>query len=259
MHSRILGILIISSAVALLFSALPADLGGLKLAGLGATLSAATACLFYWLAGGGTLFVISRAIIALLPVGLIAFFLTSIISRGEDPTENRIMIAAVVVSGGWVVGLITQELRRFDERDEKRRDLIKALTAEIQAIIDLNRKFDWQDAVTKAKHDFAEDQDFLPFLVYLHETDVLRRVVNEIDLLHRDQIREVYAFFHLMDKIRQIAVRLDGETYRLLAAERRLDVYTRLLKMHGAVVETGETALEALKKQRFSGVIRWSE
>lgn len=254
---RTVGILLMSLAVAMLFLAIPPEQGMLRWSGLACALLAATGCAYYLFEGAATLHVIMRAVIALLPVALGVFLLTVLIQRGDDPPESRLMIAAIVVAGGWVVGFITQELRRVDDREEKRRDLIKALTAEIKPIITLNRKIDWKDAEEKAKRDFASDPAFVPFLVFLHDTDVLRRVVNEIDLLNREQIDDIYSFFHLMDKIRQVAVRLENDAYSAMSAKRREDVYIRLLRMHGVVAETGEAALKALDKDRFRGLIEW--
>ncbi|MEM9394180.1 MAG: hypothetical protein AAGA38_10000 [Pseudomonadota bacterium] len=259
MTSRVWGIMLIASACALAFWAVPDDASSVRWGGAGLALLVVMGCLYYWLSGAGTVFVISRAFIALLPVVFVAFFLTLFIAQGPDPTENRIMIAAVVVAGGWVVGFITQELRRLDEREERRRDLTKALIAEVQAIVELNSAYDWENAIADAEINFTRDQDYVPFLVFLHETEVLRRVVNEVELLRRDQIRDVYAFFHLMDKIRQIAVRLDTATYGKLATVRRKDIFIRLLKMHGNIVETGEKALLSLQRDAFNGLVKWDE
>lgn len=254
---RAIGILLMSLAVAMFFQAIPPGQAMLRWGGLAVALLTATGCVYYLFEGGATLRVITRAVVALLPVALGVFLLTLVIHRGDDPPESRIMIAAVVVAGGWVVGLITQELRRVDEREEKRRDLIKALKAEINLIADINRKVDWKDAEEKARRDFASDANFVPFLVFLHDTDILRRVVDEIDLLDGDQIQDVYDFFHLMDKIRQVAVRLESDAYRDMNVERRLDVFLRLLRLHDVIVETGEKALEALNNDRFRGLVKW--
>jgi len=254
---RAFGILLMSVALAMGFLAIPPEQVMLRWSGLACALLVTTGCGYYLLEGSATLHVMIRALCALLPVALGVFLLTVLIQRGGEPPESRIMIAAVVVAGGWVVGFITQELRRVDEREEKRRDLIKALKAEIRPIITLNKKIDWKDAEEKAKRDFASDPNFVPFLVFLHDTDVLRRVVSEINLLDRDQIDDIYAFFHLMDKIRQVAVRLESDAYSEMIAERRKDVYLRLLRMHGLVAETGEAALEALDKDRFGGLVKW--
>ncbi|MEL6914235.1 MAG: hypothetical protein AAFP13_07015 [Pseudomonadota bacterium] len=259
MHQRVVGLLIFAVAGGLFFYALPAATGDVRWLGLGVSLLAAMGCVYYWLTGGGTVFVLSRAFVALVPVAVIAVFLTLAVAQGEDPTENRILIAAIVVAGGWIVGFVTQELRRLDERLEKRRDLTKALRAEVQAIVELNRKFDWEEAIAEARKDFAGDEDFVPFLLYFHETDVLRRVVAEIDILRNEQIEEVYAFFHLMHKIRQIAERLEGKNYRELPARRRQTVYIRLLRLHGEIVDTGVRALSALDKEPFGGVVQWRD
>ncbi len=259
MHQRVLGILLMAGACAALFAALPETLASLRWAGVGLSLLAVLGCFYFWLVGGGAVFVVSRAFVALLPVSLVAIFIIMVISLEGEAADNRIMIAAVVVAGGWIVAFITQELRRFDEREERRRDLIKALTAEIRLIVDLHELLNWDDVMSDAETAFRKDKDYVPFSVFLHETDLLRRVLNEVELLHSAQIREVYAFSQLMDKIRQIAQRLEGDAYKALSQQRKLDVYLRLLKMHGTVAETGHAALEVLQQDKFRGLFRWTE
>lgn len=202
--------------------------------------------------------VFARAVTAIVPIGGVAIGLVVLIQPyfGDNEETFRIVAGAVVIASGWVVGFVTSELRRVDEREERRRDLTIALIAEIRVLVKLHSKPDWADMVAEAQAEFdaeiaaqdaGEDHPpHLPFVSFIYKTTVLRRVIDEIEALDEDQIDDVYMFFDLIERIQQVAERLDTEGYKTLSPERRKTVYVGLLKMHGTVVQAGERTLNAL-------------
>ncbi len=216
------------------------------------------AWLYYGLAGVSVLAVFLRAILALLPIGLVAAGLIFLVTQidGLGDTETRAIIAAIVVAAGWVVGFVTTEWRTATQEQERRRDMVKAALTEVELIVSHGERADWDAVIRETKEAFYKDKRYQAFVYYGHQFGTLRRLVEQIEILHETQIRAVMDFFQLLDRLDRMEERMATQEFAKLTSERREAGLIRYLKMQRAVPKVGRKAADALRAQTFQGWMR---
>ena len=216
--------------------------------------------IYVWVAGPIVAFVLWRAFLALVPVAavsaLLVYILLSIEAIDLDTRILAGLIAAIVVAAGWIVGFVTQELRRNDERDELRGDLIEALQVEIAFMIARGEKVDWDREVERATTSFFKDGRYVPYVHLRLPADALSKIQENIELLDKDQIEAVSAYAHLVNETRQLTTRIADPSYARLDTERRKQVFVFWLGLQKRIPDAGENALKVLSKRPVRGLIR---
>lgn len=234
------------------------DLGGLDLA-VYAIAALAAFSLYVALLGLRRASVFLRAALALLPIGLLVWVGVDRVmawNDGQETAELRAIIAGAVVAAGWVAAFITGEMRRVDQEIERRGDIIRAVMSEIDLIVEFSRKADWAQSKEEAEANFFKDQRFVPFVIYKHQYGTLRRLVDQIEILEKNQIRPVLDAFQLLDRLDQIQERMQSETFAKLEWERRRSIFLRYLTLNEELTDVGSKALNALEDKPFHGVLR---
>lgn len=216
--------------------------------------------IYVWIAGPIVAFVLWRAFLALVPVGAVATgFIYALLSIDSFDLDDRILaglIAAIVVAAGWIVGFVTQELRRNDERDELRGDLVEALEVEIAFMIARGDKVDWSHEVQRAKAAFFKDSRYVPYVHLRLPAEALGKIQENIELLHKDQIEAVSAYAHLVNETRQLTTRISDPSYASLDPKRREQVFVFWLGLQERLSAAGSDALDALATKAPRGLIR---
>ncbi|KIC43277.1 hypothetical protein RA27_08330 [Ruegeria sp. ANG-R] len=215
-------------------------------------------CVYYLLAGMSLVTIFLRALLALLPVAALAALIVAQITESTlfDDGETRALIAAVAVAAGWVVTFVTAEMRQTNQEQERRRDMIRAVLAEIDLIVDWSRPINWDEAEQDMRQNFHNDPRYSVFVAYGHQFGALKRLTGQIEILRDDQIMPVTDFFQLLDRLETMETRMSEERFSALNWERRQATIIRYLKLQEKVAPTGKKAADVLRKAPFRGWIR---
>lgn len=175
---------------------------------------------------------------------------------GADIQLLAASIAAIAVGLGWLASPMMQELRRSEERDERRRDLLSACVREIASNARFAAHLDCKAAFEEVRAQFDKDEDYKVFVLFQRDFTTLRRLVAEIDLLRTSEIQPVLDAYQLMIRLEQIEVAMLGEAFANLPIERRqkaVEIYYNLL---GVLPEESITVLEDLNEAGFAASVR---
>lgn len=169
--------------------------------------------------------------IGVLLVFLAFHFMPDTLGNQPDKLAPALM-AGIAVSLGWIASPLTQELRRSDEREERRQDMIEASAIEIWQIADFAAKLNVADAVASVKHAFARQTKYEVFVLHRREFGTLKRLVEQIEILERHQIEAVTSFYALLTRLDYMEERMESEQFRRLPRPRRenaVEIYYRIL------------------------------
>lgn len=160
------------------------------------------------------------------------------------------LIGAIIVAFGWVAGPIAQEQRRYDERAERRRDLIKAASTEIWALAKLSAALDVGAAKRELSAAFHRDRRHVIFAFNGRDFSILRRLVDQVELLRKDEIPYVIDVYMTLLKLDEMEEKFDSDTFRALPWDRRLKAADRYYDLIEALVPRVHLALIALGQMR---------
>lgn len=225
--------------------------------GVAVCISFGLGLIYYLLAGFAVVSVIVRTLLTVVPVGALAAAIILIIMSllTVDINLQRALIAATVVASGWVVTFVTGEWRALNQEQERRRDIIQAAIVEVELIADHGRLADWNASMTKIKDSFFADRRYQVFIYYGHQFVTLRRLVEQVEILQKHQIRPVMDLFQILDRLERMEARISDAAYATLPWERREAGVLRFLELQSKVPDLADNAVEALKNGPFFGVL----
>ncbi|MCD1617695.1 hypothetical protein ACFSDD_14960 [Salipiger marinus] len=215
--------------------------GVLALLGLGAAL--------LLLLGEGA--AISRSILLrfariALPVALLLGLPLLVLSRLAD-LEDRLwqaLIAGLVIALGWLTTTMFAETGRARDKAEKLRDYHKALFAEIRdtlAAFYSEGQGDAQAAQLVAR--MEADESFVPFIPNEVHDRVYAALLDEIEVLPRQTIDAVVAYYSLIASIRALAEDMRSDRFAQLPQGRRILIYQDYVQMRQRAYQLGSYAL----------------
>ncbi len=215
-------------------------------------------CVYFALAGMAIVTIFLRAMLALLPIGALAGAIIYGVVQADflETDETRAVVAAIVVAAGWVVAFVTGELRQTNLEQERRRDVVRAALVEVQQIIAATSQTDWDRVEDNTKALFFDDHRYEIFVMYGSQYKVLKRLVEQIEILRKHQIERVMALFQLLDRLSEIETRFDMDGFRNLPWERRQDAVLRYINLQRKVPAAAIKAEDALKDAPFWGWLR---
>jgi len=213
---------------------------------------------YYLAIGTAMTAVLIRAILALIPVGLLTGALIFGVLRIDvlDTQVTRALIAAVIVAAGWVVGFMTSEWRRTSAEQERRRDLIQATITELELIASFVRTADWDQVIEDTRSAFRKQARYDVFVFYGNQFMTLKRLVAQIEILKWQQISPVMQVFQLLDRLEQMEARMNEEKFNALPKSRREEGLVRYLKLSADIAETADKAVAALRNGPFQGWLK---
>lgn len=157
------------------------------------------------------------------------------------------VIAGGVIATGWLTSAIFAETDKVRRKAERTRDVHKALYAEIgntlASLYDAG-KSDEYAAATLAR--MESDADFVPFIPQEKHDHIYDAIVGEIDVLPRQTIDPVVAYYSLIKSISALAEDMRGDAFRGLSPERRSAVYSDYIDMRKEAFVFGQYALELI-------------
>ncbi|MEM7711224.1 MAG: hypothetical protein AAF264_10835 [Pseudomonadota bacterium] len=176
----------------------------------------------------------------------------------EALVESRAVqatIAGAFVATGWLVN--GWQNRRTDSRlrAARTRDAHKALFAEIQNAL---ATFYGEGQAAADAEALVErmrgDPDFVPFIPREHHDRVFVTLLPDIDVLPRQTIDAIVAFYSQVAAIESLAGDMRGDGFVLLRQDRRIDVYQDYVAMRVRAFTMGEYVLNLIAAYADGGV-----
>ena len=191
-----------------------------------------------------------------LPLGVI-FGLPLVLLAALTDIETQLwaaIVAGSVIATGWLTSTIFSELGKTQLKNERLRDYHKALYAEIgntlaAYYVDGEADQFAQGIVTRMEADAA----FVPFIPREAHDRVFSALVDEVEVLPRQTIGGVIAFYALVGSIGALADDMRSETFRTLEQERRILIYRDYVEMRKRAARMGEYVLHLIKVYSDAG------
>ena len=166
---------------------------------------------------------------------------------GIDARIWQALIAGGVVALGWIVAGWRSRAEASRLRAERLRDAHRALFAEIRnACADYwaEGEADAQAAALTAR--MESDPEFVPFVPHEIHDRVFVAMLGEIDVLPRQTIDAVIAFYAIVASIAALTEDMRGRGFRMLEPQRRLSVYRDYMAMRRRAFVMGQNAMKLI-------------
>lgn len=164
-----------------------------------------------------------------------------------DPRLWQALIAGLVITTGWLTTAIFTELARARTKSERLRDYHKAIYAEIGTTLatlwDEGRSETYIAATVARMHNEA---DFVPFIPRESHDHIYDAILAEIDVLPRQTIDIVVAYYSLIKSISALADDMRGDRFLTLPKERQIAVYEDYSEMRRQAFAFGQHALSLI-------------
>lgn len=172
-----------------------------------------------------------------------------------DTGIQQAMIAGLVIAVGWLTTAIFAELAKARSRAERLRDYHKAIYAEIGNTLESLWDVDETEAyVAGIINRMEEDKTYIPFIPREQHDHVYDAVIAEIDVLPRQTIDAIVAYYSLIKSVSALAEDMRGETFKTLATDRRVAMYSDYVGMRKQAFVFGKHALRLIKAYSDGGV-----
>lgn len=166
---------------------------------------------------------------------------------GLDVRLWQAVIAGGVVAVGWVVAGWQTRREAARLRAEALRDAHKALFGEIRnACADLWAEGEADDHAAAVMARMRADPDFTPFVPREVHDRVFEALLPRLDVLPRQTIDAIVAFYALVGSIAALVEDMRGERFPTLESERRIAVYEAYVGMRQRAFTVGQNALKLI-------------
>lgn len=182
-----------------------------------------------------------------LPVAILLGVPLVVLSQFVDLNDRlwQALIAGLVIATGWLTSALFAELGKARARAERLRDYHKAIYAEIGNT--LHSLYHGASAGEEVLTRMMEDLDFVPFVPKEEHSHIYDAIVSEIDVLPRQTIDAIVAYYSLIKTIAALAEDMRGFTFRRLPAERRMVIYADYTDLRKEAFKFGQNALGVIK------------
>ncbi len=164
-----------------------------------------------------------------------------------DPRIWQAVVAGAFVALGWVFNGWQNRREATRLRAEKLRDAHKALFAEIRDICAtywLDGQADLHAAALMAR--MEEEPEFVPFVPQETRDRVFGAILPQIDVLPRQTIDSIVAFYALVHAIQMLAQDMRGDKYTESGPQRRLAVYRDYIGLRTRAFSYGQSTLRLI-------------
>ena len=191
-----------------------------------------------------------------LPLAVLVGALVWVVSLQVE-LDNQVwaaIIAGLVIACGWLTTAIFAELGRSRVKAEKLRDYHKALYAEIGNTLASYWGDDKADAyAAEIVAVMQADPSFVPFIPREAHDRVFAALLGEIEVLPRQTIDAVIAYYALITSIAALAEDMRGDTFRGLEQPRRIAMYQDYVAMRQRARTLGQYALKLIASYASGG------
>lgn len=165
-----------------------------------------------------------------------------------DERVWQALIAGLVIAAGWLTTAIFAQLDRSRVRAERLRDYHKALFAEIRhALSTLYDPRPIEARLADVAGPMQSDPDYVLFVPKEHHDRVFEALVGEIDVLPRQTIDTIVAFYSSIRGVAALAEDMREPAFAALALSQRLRIYRDYLEMRENAFIYGDVALVLIR------------
>ena len=168
---------------------------------------------------------------------------------GLDPRVWQAFVAGVFLAFGWIFNGVQNRREAKRLRDEKLRDVHRALFAEIET--NLANLIDSaaleEPYLDQTIEKMRANPDFIPFIPKERKDRLFDTIKAEIHILPRVTIDPVVRYYSQLDSIDALAQDMRGNTFKTLETERRIDMYVDFIYMRKQAHEYGRLANYLIK------------
>jgi hypothetical protein len=184
-----------------------------------------------------------------LPVALVLGVPLVIIALAFDADVRlwQAAIAGLVIATGWLTTAIFTEQGKVRHKAERLRDYHKAIYAEIGNSVDaLWNEGKSQEHVDAMVVRMEAEPDFVPFIPREQHDHIYDAVVQEIDVLPRQTIDAIVAYYGQIKAIGALANDMRGAGFAALGPDRRVLMYRDYGEMRKQAFAFGQYALQLI-------------
>jgi hypothetical protein len=173
---------------------------------------------------------------------------------GLDGRIWQAVVAGGFVALGWIVNGWQERRAQARSKAEKLRDYHKALFAEIRNAVDVffadgESERDAQTILQRME----QDDDFVPFLPKENLDRVYLALMPEIEVLPRQTIDAIVAFYAQVASIEAFAADMRGTAFRTLPQARRILMYRDYIAMRNRAYLIGMFSLRLIDAYSRNG------
>ena len=178
----------------------------------------------------------------------------------RDPRLWQAVIAGLFVAAGWVYNGWRNRRDAARLREERIRDVHRALFAEIGAYLDSIGSLEaLQQGHDRIAARMRAEPDFVPFHPTEEPDRVYRAIIGEIHVLPRTSIDVVVAFYGQLAAIGAFIEDMRSERFAALSVERRLAIYDDYIRLKTRAFQYGNAALALIDAYTRGGRPKASE
>jgi len=171
-----------------------------------------------------------------------------------DARVWQALIAGVVIAAGWLTSAVFAEIGKSRYKDERLRDYHKALYAEIgnalRAMWDEGRSENITNSIVEK---MEANPEFVPFIPREHHDHVFNALLDEIEVLPRQTIDAIVAYYSLIKSIDALSDDMRGDRFASLEQSRRIAIYNDYSAMRNQAFALGQHALRLIKAYSEGG------
>lgn len=192
-----------------------------------------------------------------LPILCILIVLVVPLLFWADRIDQRIwqaIIAGLFIATGWLTSAIFSELANRRAKAEKLRDYHKAIYAEIRdALATFYSNGEADEQAEQLLQKMKLDKEFVPFVAREEHSRLFVALVDEIEVLPRQTIDAIVAYYSLVGSISALAEDIRGERFAKLQQERRIIIYSDYVEMRKRAYSYGMYALQLISVYASDG------
>lgn len=174
--------------------------------------------------------------------------------QGLDVRIYQALIAGAVVALGWMVNGHRNRKEARDRREERLRDLHRALYAEIVVHVLNMGSVEQIEAAKQAQvAKMLKTASFKPFLPRQKRDQVFQSFLPEIHILPRTSIDPVVAFYSVIGLISRLEEDMGGERFAKLPKTARAAIYSDYMDLLNQSVTLGQFSLQVIETYSRKG------
>ncbi|GGH30515.1 hypothetical protein SAMN05444007_105163 [Cribrihabitans marinus] len=171
-----------------------------------------------------------------------------------EPRLMQALVAGLIIAAGWLTTAIFSELEKARAKAEKTRDYHKALFAEIRHTLEaFYADGSADEMVGRIVERMQADEAFVPFIPKERHDLVYSALVDGIEVLPRQTIDAVVAFYSVIAALQAFAEDMRGEAFKTLAQPRRIAMYEDYAAMRVRAYQLGSYALRLIQAYSEGG------
>lgn len=164
------------------------------------------------------------------------------------------LIGGLVIATGWLTTAIFAELAKNRDKAEKLRDYHKAIYAEIRDTLSAFYGEGTAEADAEALIGMMkQDTEFVPFIPREQHDRVYSAIVGNIEVLPRQTIDAVVAYYSQIGSITALADDMRGDGFQSLASGRRIKMYSDYMEMRKRAYALGQYTLQLINAYSSGG------